>query len=80
MHVMTSLPVGKATMLRRLFRTPPKLGRWQLTENNSMQQLRKIDLANCDSCGTCTPNNIQETEDDAFIDYHIAIIPYHTIV
>jgi len=86
MHVMISLPVGKTTMLRRLFRlksfTPPKLGRWQLTENNSMQQLRKIDLANCDSCGTCTPPpsyNVQDAE-DAFIDYHIAIIPYHTIV
>ena len=72
-------------MLRRLFRlkstTPPKLGRWQLTKNNSSQQLRKIDLANCDSCGTCTAppcTNAQDAE-DAFIDYNIAVIPYHTM-
>lgn len=77
-------------MIRRLLRlktiTPPKLGRWQLTENNSMQQIRKIDLANCDSCGTCTPQaglelqdaSEQDTDDD-FIEYHIAVIPYHTI-
>lgn len=83
-------------MIRRLLRlktiAPPKLGRWQLTENNSMQQIRKIDLANCDSCGTCTPQATfdpqaglelqdasEENTDDDFIEYHIAVIPYHTI-
>lgn len=77
-------------MIRRLLRlktiAPPKLGRWQLTENNSMQQIRKIDLANCDSCGTCTPQTglglqdaSEENTEDEFIEYHIAVIPYHTI-
>lgn len=32
--------------------TSPKLGRWN-TELNYAQQLRNIDLANCDSCASC---------------------------
>lgn len=42
-------------MLLRLFKKTKKirLGRWDT--NVSLQTLqRKIDLANCDSCGTCT--------------------------
>lgn len=78
-------------MLRKLLRlkkiNPVPLGRWKPSKNNSLEQLRKIDLANCDSCGTCTTNETKKTEvtkqkiiiDDEFINYNIDVIPYHTL-
>ena len=40
-------------MLARIFKKqkPLPLGRWAFNSFNETQ--RKIDLANCDSCGTC---------------------------
>ena len=71
------------SLLRKLLKlkphTPPKLGRWQLTENNSDQQLRKIDLANCDSCGTCTPQKKSYSTDHEYIEFHLGVVPYHTL-
>ena len=60
---------------------PVPLGRWKPSENNSVEQLRKIDLANCDSCGTCTTKDTKKkmVTDDELIDYNIYIIPFHTL-
>ena len=72
-------------MFRKLLRlkkmNPPPLGRWKLSENNSLEQLRKIDLANCDSCGTCITQDTKKEIiiEDEFIEYNIHIIPYHTL-
>ena len=48
------------SIIRKLFKWKKipvtKLGRWKITDNNSFEQVRKIDLANCDSCGTCSKN------------------------
>lgn len=49
-----------------------KLGRWKPTKNNSFEQMRKIDLANCDSCGTCATKVTDE-----FINYELYIVPHH---
>ena len=46
------------SLIRKLFKWKKypvaKLGRWKISDINSFEQLRKIDLANCDSCGTCS--------------------------
>lgn len=52
-------------MLRRLLSMKPHkslpLGRWQTGVTNDEIE-RKADLANCDSCGTCSvPENKQKT-------------------
>lgn len=64
-------------MLRRLFtkNKPNKLGRWQIAE--AAIQHRKVDLANCDSCGTCgTSQPKKELEDDELYMYvELGFIP-----
>ena len=65
-------------MLQRLLRILKKdkklaLGRWSVSDNK-IEQNRKIDLANCDSCGVC--NN---TIDD-IIKLELAILPNHSQV
>ena len=54
-----------------------KLGRWNIgtinSEVNSEEQMRKVDLANCDSCGSCKPEN--KTED--FIKHNLIVLPHH---
>ena len=46
------------------------LGRWN-TSNNILEQHRKIDLANCDSCGVCR-NNIED-----IIHFELLVSPNH---
>lgn len=65
-------------MLRRLLKILKKekkiaLGRWGISKNN-IEQNRKIDLANCDSCGICS-NTI-----DDIINFELAILPNHSRV
>ena len=53
-------------MFRYLKRVNPiRLGRWN-TEKTVEETLRLIDLANCDSCGTCTVPK-QETTLERFV-------------
>ena len=51
-------------MLRKLFFKPHKalpLGRWT-TQTTANEIERRADLANCDSCGTCSvPENREKT-------------------
>ena len=51
----------KSNMLKRiLFKPKPiRLGRWKMEQSNKAL-LRKIDLANCDSCGTCNVTDVKK--------------------
>lgn len=64
-------------MLRRFFtkNKPNKLGRWQISD--AAVQHRKVDLANCDSCGTCTiPEPIDDmTEEELYMHVELGVIP-----
>lgn len=68
-------------MFRNIFKKSNKqllLGRWK-TNNNLIDINRKIDLANCDSCGTCNvPDYKQSVEkmivvDDDIVDINIPL-------
>ena len=64
-------------MLRRLFTKskPNKLGRWQIAD--AAVQHRKVDLANCDSCGTCGVTEQQQKvlDEELYMGIEMGFIP-----
>ena len=56
------------TMLRFFKKTKPNLlGRWQINESKVLKD-RKIDLANCDSCGVCSKRVVRKIKTVYYID------------